>query len=193
MICLLFGNCNKKEEKMINKIQSYIISYENKKKLINLKRKNIPPPPSLEGVAYGSNNFIFDNDSIIYYFQRREFSIGSGTDFENDTIPSFINLQPSNLIQIPSNSIANFVKLNYKDKFLNATFISSKSDTLKSKAYFDLINALKSSLKDKDFYHIRRTTQEEDTVLEYKKNNKYYNSENIKWDKTRIKLPHKNN
>lgn len=40
-----------------------------------------------------------------------------------------------------------------------------------------------------DGYYIGRTTQEEDTVLKYKKNNKYYNFENIKWDKTKIKFP----
>ncbi len=141
------------------------------------------------GTPYGTHNFIFDNDTTIYYFQRREFSPECGTGMENDTIPHLIDLQPHNLIKIPNNNITDLIKLNYKDNYNNATFISSKSDTLKSKAYFDLIDALNSSLKNKDFYHTRRTTQEEDTVLEYKNNNKYYNSENIKWDKTRIKLP----
>jgi hypothetical protein len=78
--------------------------------------------------------------------------------------------------------------LNYKDAFRNITFIASKSDTLQSKAFFDLRNSLNSSIKGRDFYLVRRTTQEEDTVLKYKKNNKYYYSDSIKWDQTKIKL-----
>ena len=38
-------------------------------------------------------------------------------------------------------------------------------------------------------YHVRKTTQEEDTILKYKKNGEYYDFENIKWDETKIKLP----
>lgn len=189
IICFLFANCNKKDTP---KNSIYIISKENYKTIKILERKNIPPPPPVGGTPYGTHNFIFDNDTTIYYFQRREFSPGCGTGMENDTTPHFIDLQPHNLIQIPNNSITDFIKLNYKGDYNNATFISSKSDTLKSKAYFDLINALQLSLKHRDFYHIRRTTQEEDTVLHYKKSKKYYYSNQIKWDTTRIKLPTKN-
>lgn len=138
-------------------------------------------------VIYGTNVFIIDNPSKIYYFQREQIGFICGTP-TTDTIPHFINLQPKDLIEIPNKNIYHFIKLNYKDAFRNITFIASKSDTLQSKAFFDLRNSLNSSIKGRDFYLVRRTTLEEDTVLKYKKNNKYYYSDSIKWDQTKIKL-----
>lgn len=51
------------------------------------------------------------------------------------------------------------------------------------------MEAIKTSCQDRDTYFIGETTQEEDTVLKYKKNNESYYFENIKWDKTKIKFP----
>lgn len=155
------------------------------------EKHNPPSPPPIPGwLVYGTNSFIIDNDSKIYYSQRKEIGTICLTNLPiEDTIPHFINLHPKDLIEIPVNFIDEFIKVNYKNDFKNITFICSKKDTLKSKSFFALQNALKSHSQKRDFYHIRRTTQEEDTVLEYKKNNKYYNSENIKWDKTRITFP----
>jgi len=188
IICLLLLNCAKKEKN--KKAILYIISKEKIQTSDELEKKKAPPPPPIPGsLIYGTNTFIIDHDSKIYYFQRNPIFPICGNGFENDTIPHFIDLQPQHLIEIPSNSISDFVKLNYKDDFRNLTFVSSKLDTLKSESFFKLINALESSLKDRDFYYIERTTQEVDTVLKYKKTNKYYSSENIKWDKKRITFP----
>lgn len=198
--CLLLFNCAKKEEKKVDTNKPYIISQENKPKPSSKQEnkqeiKNIPPPPpppsnsTIPGwLVYGTNTFIIDTDSKIYYFQRNDIGFICGTETA-DTIPHFINLQPKDLIEIPNKNIYDFIKLNYKDDFRNITFIASETDTLKSKAFFDLRKTLESFTKGLDFYHIRRTTQEEDTVLKYKKNNKYYDSEDIKWDKTKIKFP----
>ncbi|MDR6761068.1 hypothetical protein J2Y38_001266 [Flavobacterium sp. 2755] len=172
---------------MIIKNKPYIISQENNRQIIN--GDTILPPPIPGFLVYGTNTFIIDSDSIIYYFKRGNVGHICGNWKRSDTIPDYINLQPKDLIKIPNNSISEFVKLNYKDKFRNLTFISSKVDTLKTKNYFDLVKAIKLSLKERDKYFIRRTTQEEDTVLKYKKNNAYYNSENIKWDQDRITFP----
>lgn len=195
VICLFLLNCAKKETPKHN--TPYIISEKDikpeKSKETKSKHDNIPPPPPPPPIpgwlTYGTNTFIIDSDSKIYYFQGEKIGFICGTGSENDTIPHFINLQPKDLIEIPSNSISDFVKLNYKDDFRNLTFVSSKLDTLKSESFYSLIAALELSLKDRDLYYIARTTQEEDTVLKYKKNNSYYSSDNIKWDKTRIKFP----
>jgi hypothetical protein len=197
IICLLLFNCAKKEEKTATKNTPYIISKEDIKpkpaKQPN-NNQNLPPPPptnsSIPGwLVYGTNTFIIDSDSKIYYFQRNDLGFICGTETA-DTIPHFINLQPKDLIEIPNKNIYDFIKLNYKDDIRNITFIASKTDTLKSKTFFDLRKSLESSIKGRDFYHIRRTTQEEDTVLKYKKNNIYYDSEDIKWDKKRISFPY---
>nr|WP_315243786.1 hypothetical protein [uncultured Flavobacterium sp.] len=196
IICLFILNCGKKESPKHN--TPYIISEkdikpeklkETKNKHNNIQHPPPPPPPIPGWLTYGTNTFIIDSDSKIYYFQGEKIGFICGTGSQNDTIPHFINLQPKDLIEIPSNSIFDFVKLNYKDDFRNLTFVSSKLDTLKSESFFNLINALESSLKDRDFYYIGRTTQEEDTVLKYKKNNSYYRSDDIKWDKTKIEFP----
>ena len=188
-ILCLFLNCSKKENTIGN--TTYIIS---KKDIItNIsnkpKDKNIPPPPPIPGwLFYGTNTFIIDKDSKIYYFQREKIGRICGHKFD-DTIPHFINLQPKDLIEIPNNMISDFIKLNYKDNFRNITFIASTLDTLKTQNYFDLINAIEASLNENDLYFIRRTTQEEDTVFKYKKNNDFYNSDDIKWDNNRITFP----
>jgi hypothetical protein len=188
-ILCLFLNCSKKENTIGN--TTYIIS---KKDIItNIsnkpKDKNIPPPPPIPGwLFYGTNTFIIDKDSKIYYFQREKIGRICGHKFD-DTIPHFINLQPKDLIEIPNNMISDFIKLNYKDNFRNITFIASTLDTLKTQNYFDLINAIEASLNENDLYFIRKTTQEEDTVFKYKKNNDYYNSEDIQWDEKRITFP----
>lgn len=189
LLCLFLFNCSKKKNTIGN--TPYVISKKNIITNISnkTKDKNIPPPPPIPGwLTYGTNTFIIDNESKIYYFQRNEI----GRICINgpiDTIPYFIDLQPKDLIEIPNNAISDFVKFNYKDDFRNLTFIASKLDTLKSENYFTLIKAIESSLKEKDFYFIRRTTQEEDTVLKYKKDNNYYRSDYIKWDKKRITFP----
>ncbi|MHC0443957.1 hypothetical protein ACWA1F_01015 [Flavobacterium sp. 3-218] len=187
MICLLLLNCKKKEEKIIIKNKPYIISQENNRQIIN--GDTIPPPQIPGFLVYGTNTFIIDSDSTMYYFKRGDVGHICGNWERGDTIPYFINLQPKDLTQIPANSISSFIKSNYKDHYRNMTFISSKLDTLKTKVYFDLVSALKSSSKERDLYFMRRTTQEEDTVLKYKKENLSYNSKKIKWDKKRITFP----
>lgn len=191
MICLLLLNCTKKEVKKIAKNNPYIISKEDKETLEDLKKRKIPPPPPPGEIFYGTNAFIIDKDSNLYYFQGNKSVLACSTGSENDTIPYFVDLQPKDLIEIPNNFIADFVKLNYKKEIRNLTFISSQLDTLQSKNYFDLMKAIRISCQDMDTYFIGRTTQEEDTVLKYKKNNEYYDSNEIKWDKTKIKFPRK--
>ncbi|WKL47146.1 hypothetical protein Q1W71_19555 [Flavobacterium pectinovorum] len=184
IICLLFLNCGKKEN--IKENIPYIIS-QKMHEAIN--GDTIPSPPPIPGwLVYGTNTFIINSDSTAYYFQNKGIGFICGTP-NADTIPYFINLQPKDLIEISNKNLYDFIKLNYKDDFRNATFIASESDTLKSKIFFDLRKSLSYFIRDRDFCAIRRTTQEEDTVLKYKRNNgSYYSSEDIKWDKTKIKF-----
>ncbi|KOP40212.1 hypothetical protein DBB36_05175 [Flavobacterium sp. WLB] len=186
MICFLLLNCSKKQD--IEKNIPYIISKESKGKITG--NDTIPPTPPIPGwLVYGTNTFIINTDSTAYYFQNKGIGFICGTP-NADTIPYFINLQPKDLIQISNKNLYEFIKLNYKDNFRNATFIASESDTLKSKMFFDLFKSLNYFKRDRDFIAIRRTTQEEDTVLKYKRGNEsYYPSEHIKWDKTKIKFP----
>ena len=189
MICLLFGNCSKKGEEITSKRQSYIISYEDKK-LQNYydsigKKSKIKPPPPPQKIFYSDNQLIIDKNSNLYFYQKEFIQILCSYGHENDTIPVFLGTKPKDIIKIPQNSLIDFLNENILSKERKILIIASQKDTIKNIAFLDFLNDNKIPT-----YIIRRTTQEEDTVLEHKKNNKYYNSENIRWDKTRIKLPH---
>lgn len=183
----LFLNCTKKEEV---KNEVYIISKaerDYKKRLKESQNKFIPPPPPKGLFTYGSNNFIIDKDTNVFYFQQPSFFM-CGTCLEDDPIPRLMEFETEDFIQIPTSSIQEFIKLNYKAGERNFTHIASQIDTLNFEVYFDLVNTVtKSSLvADKDIFIIRRTTQEEDTVIDYKKKRKSYYYENVKWDTTKI-------
>ena len=74
----------------------------------------------------------------------------------------------------------------------NIINIASQLDTLTFDSYYTLIKAIDNQCKynTRDLYIVRRTTQEEDTVLKFIGNDKYYNPDEINWDKKRIKLKH---
>ncbi len=187
LVCFFLLNCTKKEEV---KNEVYIISKaesDYKKMLKESKNLTTPPPPPRGRFAYGSNNFIIDKDTNLFYFQQPSFFI-CGTGAENDTVPRLMEFKKEDFIQIPRNSIREFVQLNLKDGERNFTHIASQIDTLNFDLFFDLIHAVNKPKiqKDSDSFIIRRTTQEEDTIIEYKKSGKSYYHSNIKWDTTRI-------
>jgi hypothetical protein len=187
MVCLFFA-CNRKEDvaKEDSEVQKpYIIS--KKKREISSKNNSIPPPPPIPGwFVYGTNTFIIGKDSKIYYFQRNRAALRCGTGSENDTIPHFIDLQPKDLIKIPKDCIDKFIDVNVmtKEKRKQILIMASQTDIIKDQKFLSFLYNTKVPT-----YVIRRTTQEEDTVLSYKKKNAFYYSDSIKWDKTRIKFP----
>ncbi|MBB4800400.1 hypothetical protein HNP37_000439 [Flavobacterium nitrogenifigens] len=187
LICLLFLNCDKKKEKTVIKNKPYIISYENKE----LKRHYdslAVRPPSTKGFFYGESQLIIDQKGNLYFYQKRHIQILCSYGSENDTLPHFLNLQPKDIVKIPKKCLKDFLSENIlsKEKKRHILIIGSQSDTIKDPYFLDF---LKSNIIQT--YYIRRTTQEEDTVLKYKNNSDYYYSDSIKWDRTKIKLPNK--
>jgi hypothetical protein len=186
IIVSLFFACNRKED--VAKEDSEV------QKPYSISKYKMPPPPAY--LDYGNNIFIIDKNSEIYYYQRASFGYvckggGGGVYDDYNLIPEFIDLKPENIIQIPNDCISDFVKFNLKINVKNIVNVSSQGNSFRSKNAINLIAAIENSCyePDKDSYNIRSTTQEEDTVLKYKKLNKYYDSDSIKWDKTRIKFP----
>jgi len=109
-IFFILLNCSKREEKIFKKNKPYIISKEKNRRVIN--GDTVKPPPVPGFLVYGTNTFIIDSDSTIYYFKRGNVGHICGNWERGDTIPHFIDLQPKNLTKIPTNSISNFIKLN---------------------------------------------------------------------------------
>jgi hypothetical protein len=192
IICLFLLNCSKKANKTAVKNKPYVISYEDQKlqkHLDSLKNNkvNIVPPPSTKGFFYGESQLVIDQKGDFYYYQKEYIQIFCSYGSENDTIPHFLGLKPKDIIKIPQKHLNDFIIENIltKEERRQILIIASQTDTIKNDCF---LNFLKSSIIKT--YHIRKTTQEEDTVLKYKKNNdEYYNFENIKWDKTKIKFP----
>ncbi|MFK7032336.1 hypothetical protein [Flavobacterium oreochromis] len=191
ILFLNFVSCN--EEK-----SAYIISreWDEYTSFLNVVHKDkdgnvLPPPPLKYKYGYSCQNFIIDDNSNLFYYQFKPNYPESCIYKGKDTVPYFQDLKSEMLIEIPINSIEDFVCLNFKKGREDKVKISSNKDTLNSTIYFNLIRALNKQLdyeKDRDVYAIFPTTQEEDTILYYKKNKDYYFSSQIKWDLRRIKF-----
>ncbi|RKR09716.1 hypothetical protein C8C83_1364 [Flavobacterium sp. 90] len=192
--CLLFLNCTKKEEKAIIKNKPYIISYENKERekyydSIKTHTNRVVLPPSTKGFFYGESQLIIDKKGNLYFYQKEYIEILCSYGKEKDTLPHFLDLQPKDIVKIPKKYLSDFLSENIltKEKKRQFLTIGSQSDTIKNPYFLDF---LKSNIIQT--YYIRRTRQEEDTILKYKNNSDYYYSDSIKWDRTKIKLPNKN-
>lgn len=186
IICLFLLNCAKKEEKLIAKNKPYIISYEDKKLeeyydsiKTNTSRVALPPRKSF----YAESQLIIDKKGNLYFYQKRYFLEFCSYGSEKDTLPYFLDLQPKDIVKIPETSLVDFLSQNIlsKEKNRRILIVASQNDTIKNTSFMQFIN--KNQLQA---YEIRRTTQEEDTVLKYKMNNDYYYSDSIKWDRTKI-------
>lgn len=145
------------------------------------------PIPFIPVGVSGESNLIIDKYSNVFYYQRNKKQVLL-CDYgrENDTIPLFLDLQPKDLIKIPKDCVEKFINENVmnKERTSQILIMVSQTDTIKDKIFLNFLKRIKVPV-----YTIRRTTQEEDTVLKYKKSNKYYYSDSIKWDKSRIKFP----
>ncbi|KAF2079553.1 hypothetical protein [Flavobacterium sharifuzzamanii] len=187
MICFLFLNCEKKKEKTAVESKPYIISYEDRKlknyyDSLQKNNPNTPPPPK---GFYSESQLIIDKKREFYYYKKDFMRHGCGTTLKSDTIPHLINLKPNDLVKISQADLANFLSDDFttKKEHKGILIIASQNDTIKNELLFNFLNKKNIS------FFIRKTTQEEDTVLKYKKRNETYKSENIKWDQNRITLP----
>lgn len=187
MICFLFLNCEKKKEKTAVESKPYIISYEDRKlknyyDSLQKNNPNTPPPPK---GFYSESQLIIDKKREFYYYKKDFMRDGCGTTLKSNTIPHLINLKPNDLVKISQVDLANFLSDDFttKKEHKRILIIASQNDTIKNELLFNFLNKKNIS------FFIRKTTQEEDTVLKYKKQNETYKSENIKWDQDRITLP----
>lgn len=191
LLCFLFFESCSKKETVIDEV--YIIKSKVKtpvKEHYNSKNKRIPLPPTHSGF-YGLTNIIIDKQGEFYFYQR-EYDFTWDCIPEENPNPDFIDLKPIDLIKVPKNSIVDFLKENTSPaikKNYGAFILASQLDTLKTKEFINLIryvnNTKKSGIR---IYLIRKTTQEENVVLRFKKNDSVYDSDEIKWNKDSIKF-----
>jgi len=157
----------------------------------NRTDSKIPPPPPPNRVYYFPSNFIIDTAGQVFFYQRQG-KWNDDVQVDWNTPPNFIDLKPKDIVQIPIKSIEEFIKLNILDIDSSKRYIAvaSAKDTINSPGLSKIIAICKD-----DNNHIRwkfrLITQEEAIVLDYKKGKRNYDSEEIKWDSTKTKMPAK--
>jgi len=170
LFCLLISSCQKKEKQ-----EQYVIS-----SLAKTKDSRFTVSPDR---FYGRYNFIIDTSGLIYYYGLQ--SRGHGCFIYTESIPPFIKLKPDQIVKIPDNSIIAFFKCNVTNSTIKTISIASQNDTINSKGFTILLNYLNDSINNTT-YQVRMTTIEENTVLSYKKQNRYYDPNFINWDSTKM-------
>jgi len=179
-----------------NSNEFYVLSYHD-----SLSRNGIPPPPTPPGLKYYSNIvMIFDTSNNIYLYQVDiygkngeiiEKGLGQTWCCGDEEYPFFLDLTPNDLITINANYFIDFIKdndcffrldTNYKstNRFL---YLVSDFDTIKNKGFYELLDYIKTSKNEKNrvYYIIRGSTEEERQVLKYKRSVDYYDPKSINW------------
>ena len=186
LFTLIFLGCNKPKEAL----EYYVISKQDS---INKKSDVPPPPPPPQKFKWYSDIvFIMDSRNKVYIYQTENINRFVRDNRISKLIfdynyPNYLGLKPENLITYNSNDFISFIKTNndifglindngnHVHKFL---YIVSESDTVKNDALPLLARILRN---DKVNYIIRRTTEEENFVLKYKRNRKPYLPEKLNW------------
>jgi hypothetical protein len=192
---LILTSCKREEIKK----GYYVISKQdsiNKAYVYDEKSKTPPPPPPAPQWFkwYADIVFIMDSKNKVYVYQTENiFKYNYKNDKAKKLIfdyeyPNYIGLKPEYLITFDSNNFISFLKTNNdifelisnvddsKRKFF---YIVSDSDTIKNPALYELEKVLKNERRV--FYLIRKTTEEENYVLKYKRNKHIYIPESINW------------
>ena len=154
--------------------KDYVISNADSISEAWKKSAKVPPP------------FTPHNSSKVYAYQteRTHTSSGNNVDFE---YPNYIGLNPEYLLTIDSENFVSFLENNndifgiFPDNSVQPIiYLASQTDTVKNIALTQLWKKLKDS-KSRTFFSVRRTTEEENIVLSYKKKNKEFLPEKVKW------------
>lgn len=187
-LTFLFG-CNQPTEKSNN---IFIVPSDS---MLFAKRTpgEPPPPPPPPKIYYFPSNLIIDTGEHIYYYQQQiQTGWVCGTGMDWDIPPSFIDLQPKDIVEIPSEAVEMFIKANIQfiDKSDRQFAIASTVDTITSVGLSKILSIFKDT-SNHITWTFRRTTQEENMVLSYKKRKERYYADEVKWDSTKTLFPSK--
>jgi hypothetical protein len=175
--------CCKKET--IEK-KHYVISNADSISEAWMKSAKVPPPFIPHNLKWYSDVVFILDSSKVYAYQTEKTHTGSGTntDFQ---YPNYIGLNPEHLLTIDCENFVSFL-VNNNDIFgifpdnsvQTIIYLASQTDTVKSVALTELWKKL-DKIKSRTFFSVRRTTEEENIVLSYKKKNKEFFPEKVKW------------
>lgn len=194
-------------EKSLTKGELYIISKQDS--LERVKPDSIAKLLSLPlGMDfYYDIVVIFDSIDKVYLYQTKlikpdyrfvDFTNGKNAkgsfdklDFKRHKFPNFIELHPDNLLTFESNSFIEFIKSNndifkldtIRGNSIKLLYIASVCDTIRNKAFYDFKKYISTVRKNANpiISIIRRTTEEEDSVLFFKRKKLEYIPQRINW------------
>ncbi|UPT69347.1 MAG: hypothetical protein M0D53_08915 [Flavobacterium sp. JAD_PAG50586_2] len=180
-------SCRNDAEKSTQKVE-YVISKEDSIHKVWMKSNKVPSPLIPKDMKhYLDIVFILDSKKVYIYQTERNFnSAGNEIKYE---YPNYLGLKPEYLLAIENKNFITFLKDNnslfgvFPEENIRGSFcIASETDTLKSEAFDNLVEELEKT-KSEAFYIVRRTTEEENVVLKYKRNNQDFLPEKINWSK----------
>jgi hypothetical protein len=148
-----------------------------------------PPPPPIQPY-YLNCNFIIDSSGEVFFYGQPYYSFTCVTGLDWDTPPKFINLKPENIVHLPVKGLTDFIQLNVLSLGFRQRLIAvaSVKDTIQSAGLSKIFAACNNNANEIRWL-FRKTTQEENIVLKFKKLNLKYYPEDIKWDSTNILFP----
>jgi hypothetical protein len=164
----------------------YIISKQDSIMIANEKNNKIPPPRiPQERKWYTDLVFIMDSKDKVYIYQTELKEANKNSNYE---YPNYIGLRPEYLVTIDSDHFISYLK-NNNDIFgifpnekqaWTAFYVASESDTIKNRALSNLVKELDKT-KSHSFCIVRKTTEEENKVLIYKRNKQAFEPKSVNW------------
>jgi hypothetical protein len=126
----------------------------------------------------------------LFFFQTQTYRWTCGTGLDENTSPEFLDLRPIDIVAVPLAGLKSFVQLNIfnHDKDERIVAISLLKDTIHSEELNNLMQLLKDT-SNKTRWFLRKATQEETIVLEYKRRQARFFPEDIHWDSTKTRFP----
>jgi hypothetical protein len=171
----------------------YIISNVHNHEAGNDSIPPPPPPPPPPGFLawYYNLVLIFDSTDMVYLYQTEcKFKSRASFHYENMG-PSFIELNPDHLVTLHASYVKEFLLDNTsffqldtsQTDSMRVLYMASVDDTIKNPAFYSVLNLVKATRRHHGFVlnFIRRTTEEENNVLDCKRLNKAYVPDNYKW------------
>ena len=186
MIICGFTNCKKENAMKPIKEEYIVISKEDSISKAYHKKNKIPKPFVPQELKwYTDLVVIMDSKNKVYIYQTERKSSNEDAKFD---YPNYIGLRPEYLTTIDSKDFVSFLKNNNdifgifpsKDNIINPFYIASETDTIKNVAISNLNKALGKE-KSKTIYLLRKTTEEENVVLKFKRNQESFDPEKINW------------
>lgn len=188
LVIFSFTCCKKEKVTEVN-VEAYTVIPKQDSISKEIQKTNQVPSPIIpqEMKWYSDLVFIMDSKDKVFLYQTEVVASNEIADFK---CPNYIGLRPEYLTTIDSKDFVSFIK-NNNDIFgilrdergiSNFFYIASETDTIKNQALFDLNKALGKE-RGRSFYFLRKTTEEENVVLKFKRNQEDFIPENIKWSK----------